>query len=62
VIPLFPIDKDYSLCRKTYFDTFREHIVQCREFPGLKYMHCLVMGVLNDIFRQTRVSMKNDAS
>ncbi|KAK2372319.1 hypothetical protein QL285_073465 [Trifolium repens] len=61
MIPLFPKDEVFPICRKTCIDTFGEHASHCREFPCFKYRHDLVRDVLFDIFRRARISVKKEA-
>ncbi|GKA36261.1 hypothetical protein Tco_0722752 [Tanacetum coccineum] len=37
MIPLFPVDAIYHVCRKACLDSFEEHAVHCKELPGFKY-------------------------
>jgi len=60
MIPLFFIDEVCHICRKAYLDTFREHVVHCKEFSGLKYNHDFDRDVLFYIFRRAGVSLKKD--
>jgi len=61
MIPLFPIDEVCLVCRKACLDTFGEHVVHCKELPGLKYIHDFVRDVLFDIFKRAGVSVKKEA-
>jgi len=58
----FPIDEVCPFCRKACLNTFGEHAVHCKEFPGFKYRHDFVRDVLFDIFRRAGVSVKKEAS
>jgi len=60
MIPLYSIDEVYLVCRKVCLNTFGEHVVHCKEFPGFKHMHDFTMDVLFDIFRQTEVLVKKE--
>lgn len=61
LIPLFPVDETCLVCRNACLDSFGEHQVHCKEFPGFKYRHVLVSDVLFNIFRCVWVSSKKDA-
>ncbi|MCH92237.1 auxilin-like protein [Trifolium medium] len=62
MIPLFPIDEVFPVCRKACLDNFEEHAVHCRELPGFKYKHNFVRDVLFDIFRHAGVYVQKEAS
>jgi len=62
MIPLFFIDEVCPVSRKACMDTFGEHVVHCKEFPGFKYRHDFVRDIFFDIFRRAGVSVKNEAS
>ena len=59
MIQLYPIDGTCHMpnCRKP-LDVFGEHVVHCKELPGFKYRHDLVLDVLCDVFRRAVVSVK----
>nr|GEU99938.1 auxilin-like protein [Tanacetum cinerariifolium] len=46
MIPLFSVDAMCPVCRKACLDSFREHVVHCKELSGFKYRHDMVRGVL----------------
>ncbi|KAJ0624632.1 hypothetical protein HanIR_Chr01g0045151 [Helianthus annuus] len=46
MIPLFPVDEVFP--------------VHCRELPGFKYRHDLVMDVIFDIFRHAGISARKE--
>jgi hypothetical protein len=45
MIPLFPKDDVFHVCRKVYLDTFEEHATYCRELLIFKYKHDLIKNV-----------------
>ncbi|PNY14294.1 auxilin-like protein, partial [Trifolium pratense] len=60
MIPIFPIDEFFPVCRKSCLDQIGEHAVHCKELPGFKYRHDFVMDVLCDIFKRAGVSVKKE--
>lgn len=48
IIILFLIDELCLIFHKERLDTFREHLVNCREFSSFKYLNKFVKGVLFD--------------
>ena len=62
MILLFSINEVCHVYHKTCMDTFEEHVVHCKKHYGFKYIHDFVRDIFFDIFRRTRVSMKNEAS
>jgi len=60
MIPLFPIDEVFPVCRKACLDTFGKHVVHCKELLGFKYKHGFVRDVLFDIFRRAGISVKKE--
>ncbi|GJR67772.1 retrovirus-related pol polyprotein from transposon TNT 1-94 [Tanacetum coccineum] len=61
MIPLFPVDAIYSVCRKACLDSFGEHAVHCKELPRFRYRHDMVRDVLFDICRRSGISAKKEA-
>jgi hypothetical protein len=61
MIPLFPIDVAFHVCRKACLDTFGEHAVHCKKLPSFKYRHDSVRDVLFDVFRRVGVSVMKEA-
>ncbi|KAF5770941.1 hypothetical protein HanXRQr2_Chr14g0665051 [Helianthus annuus] len=61
MISLFPIDEVCPVYHKACLDSFREHVVHCRELPEFKYRHDLVRDVLFNIFRRACISAKEEA-
>ena len=61
MIPLYPVDAIYPVCRKACLDSFEEHVVHCKELSGFKYQHDTVRDVLFDICRRAGISAKKEA-
>ncbi|GJY92199.1 hypothetical protein Tco_0507981 [Tanacetum coccineum] len=61
MIPLFSVDAICPVCRKACLNFFGKHAVHCKELPGFKYRHDIVMDVLFDIFRHAEISAKKEA-
>ncbi|CAJ2667597.1 unnamed protein product [Trifolium pratense] len=55
MIPIFPIDEFFPVCRKSCLDQIGEHAVHCKELPGFKYRHDFVMDVLCVIFKRAGI-------
>ncbi|GKD11573.1 hypothetical protein Tco_1195980 [Tanacetum coccineum] len=62
MIPLFPVDAIYLVCRKACLDYFGEHAVHCKELSGFKYRHDMVRDVLFYICSSAGISAKKEAS
>lgn len=62
MIPLFQIDEICPVFRKACLDTFGEHVVQCRELHGFKFLHDVVRDVFFDVCRCAGISVKKEAS
>ncbi|GJT99689.1 hypothetical protein Tco_1110028 [Tanacetum coccineum] len=61
MIPLFLVDAICPVCRKACLDSFREHVVHCKELTGFKYRHDMVRDVLFDKCRHAGISTKKEA-
>ncbi|GJW35894.1 hypothetical protein Tco_0058814 [Tanacetum coccineum] len=61
MIPLFSVDAICPVCRKACLNSFGEHAIHCKELPGFKYRHDMVMDVLFYICRRARISAKKEA-
>ncbi|GKA93475.1 putative reverse transcriptase domain-containing protein [Tanacetum coccineum] len=61
MIPLFLVDAICPVCRKACLDSFREHVVHCKELTGFKYRHDMVRDVLFDKCRHAEISTKKEA-
>ncbi|GJV62960.1 hypothetical protein Tco_1473788 [Tanacetum coccineum] len=61
MIPLFPVDVIFPVCRYACLDSFGEHVVHCKELPGFKYQHDMVRDVLFYICRRAGISVKKEA-
>ncbi|KAJ0795426.1 putative galactolipase [Helianthus annuus] len=61
MIPMYPEDETYPICRKACMDKYGEHAVHCKELPGFKYRHDGVRDVLGDILRRAGISAKKEA-
>lgn len=61
MIPLFPIDGAYSLCRKACLDIFEEYEIHCRGLSYFKYRHHFIRDVLFDIFWWAEIFVRNEA-
>lgn len=60
MILLFLIDEVFPVCRKEGLDTFREHIIYCRELSCFKYQHDFVKDVFLNIFWHMEVYVKKE--
>ncbi|GJZ78586.1 hypothetical protein Tco_0643423 [Tanacetum coccineum] len=61
MIPLFPVDAVWPVCRKACLDSVGEHAVHCKELSGFKCRHDMVRDVLFDICRRAGISAKKEA-
>nr|GEY48359.1 putative exostosin-like protein [Tanacetum cinerariifolium] len=61
MILLFSVDVICPVCRKACLDSFGKHVVHCKELPGFKYRHDMIMDVLYDICRRVGISVKKEA-
>nr|GEU28923.1 putative reverse transcriptase domain-containing protein [Tanacetum cinerariifolium] len=61
MIPLFLVEAIFPVCRKACLDSFRKHVVHCKEFSGFKYRHNMVKDVLFYVCRRVGISAKKEA-
>ncbi|KAM0066653.1 putative exostosin [Helianthus debilis subsp. tardiflorus] len=61
IIPLFPVDDPCPVYRKCCLNSFGEHAVHYKEFPGFKYRHDLVRDVFYDVLKRAGISAKKEA-